>query len=126
MGECCPGTVLDWETVPGLPNLQRGITPSILVQMGQVRYLSASTRRVDVDRVVDRPVWLRDEEDTLPRRFRDTSRSFQRLRHWEIGWSSKTKRCKGPALNLGWGGLPDPTAYTIGRVGLPPTPIVSR
>ena len=50
----------------------------------------------------------------------EASRSLQRLRHEEVGWSSKTKRCKGPALYLGRGGLPNPTAYTIGRAGHPP------
>lgn len=55
-------------SVPGVPNLWRAITPSILARMGQVRSLSASTRRVDVDRVVARYIWTPDEEDTKDRR----------------------------------------------------------
>lgn len=98
--------------------------------MGQVRSLLASTRRVDVNRVVARHVWMRDEVDTRPGRFGNPPRAFQRLRHWEIGWSSKTKRCKGPALHLGRGGLPKTTESTIGRAGHPPhspsVPVVTK
>jgi len=59
---------LAWEAVPGVPNLGSGINPGVLVQMGQVRSLSASTQRVDVDRVVGRLVGMPDDEVTLPRR----------------------------------------------------------
>ena len=55
-------------SVPGVPNLWRAITPSILARMGQVRSLSASTQRVDVDRVVARYIWRPDEEVTKERR----------------------------------------------------------
>jgi len=63
---------------------------------------------------------MRDEVDTSPGRFGKPPGAFQRLRHWEIGWSSKVMRCKGPAHHLGWGGLPKTTECTIGRAGHPP------
>jgi hypothetical protein len=65
-----------------------------------------------------------------PGRFGNPPGAFQRLRHWEIGWSSKTKWSNGPALHLGWGGLPKTTECTIGRAGLPPhspsVPVVTK
>jgi hypothetical protein len=73
---------------------------------------------------------MRDEGDTLPGRFGNPPGAFQRLRHWEIGWSSKTKRCRGSGLDIGPGGLPKTTESTVGRVchspHSPSVPVVTK
>ena len=62
----CQREALSWDSAgptgtPGVPILGRGISPRGNIGMRQVRTLSASTRRVDVDGVVERPDQSLDE-----------------------------------------------------------------
>ena len=54
---------------PGTPNVQRGISPSGRLGMEQVRSASASTRRVDVENGLARPISMPGLEFTSKRKF---------------------------------------------------------
>ena len=99
---------------PGTPNVQRGISPSGKLRLGQVGSPSISTRRVDVENGLARPIWI-PELGASPR---GSYGPFLRLR--QNGWSSKEKVCHGRSLNTRGGGLPKTTEGTMGRGGLPP------
>jgi hypothetical protein len=99
---------------PGTPNVQRGISPSGKLRLGQVGSPSISTRRVDVENGLARPIWI-PELGASPR---GSYGPFLRLR--QNGWSSKEKVCHGRPLNTRGGGLPKTTEGTMGRGGLPP------
>ena len=70
-----------WSSVPGVPDLGRGISPRILGRMEQLRCLSASTQRVDDDGVVKRPNQRPDKEVTALDASGNLWGPFQRLRH---------------------------------------------
>ena len=99
---------------PGTPNVQRGISPSGQLRMEQVRSSSASTRRVDVENGLARPIWMPELEVTP----KGSSGPFLRLRQKRVVFQEKV--CHGRSLNTRWGGLPKTTEGTMRRGGLPP------
>jgi len=104
---------------PVSPYLSRAITLPSLGQMGQERSLSATTRHVHVENGLARLIWSSDDKVTP-----FGSSGVQMVK--ELGDSGRgwvvfqTPRLFGVPLHPTRGGLPNPTAYTIGGVGLPP------
>jgi hypothetical protein len=99
---------------PRTPNVQRGISPSGKLRLGQVGSPSISTRRVDVENGLARPIWI-PELGASPR---GSYGPFLRLRQKRVVFQRKV--CHGRPPNTRGGGLPNPTEGTMGRGGLPP------
>lgn len=83
--------------LPGLPNVQRSIAPTWKLRLGQVRSLSTSTQRVDVENGLARPIWITELQVSPRRRYGP----FLRLRQKRVVFQNKSVSRKAPQHKRG-------------------------
>ena len=91
---------------PGTPNVQRGISPLEKLQLEQVGSPSISSRRVDVENGLARPIWI-PELGASPR---GRYGPFLRLRQKRVVFQRKSVSWKAPQ-HKGGGPTEDSRGY---------------